>query len=618
MSGIAGIWTRDGRSIDRSVLEQMADSLAYRGPDAQATWTERPMGLVHTLLRTTREAEWEHQPATLDDEVWITADARVDGRDELRLALETAGERDLDAATDPELLLHAYRAWGEGCVERVIGDFAFAIWDTRRETLFCARDHFGVKPFYYSLTDDTFLFSNTLDTLLLLPAVSDRMHDPAVADFLLFGFNQDLGTTTYADIRRLPPAHALTCSAAGLRLRRYWTLPTDGQVAFRRESEYVEQFARRWRAAVRDRLRTPRVGVLMSGGLDSTAVAATAHAVLGEEGSPCVLRAYTQAYERLLPDEEPHYAGLVASALGMPHHVIPFDDYQLYERWGDPELRMPEPHDGALLAGLVDLHRLVQRHQPVLLTGYGADALLHPSAFYFIELLRGGRLGRFLGDAFRQVRRGRRVAVPLRSYWRECRSQRAPALPLPPWLEEGLAERLGLKGRWERYHARRPAVHPTRPKAYNCLLDPVWPFLFEFHDPATTGFPIEPRHPFFDVRLVTFALALPPVPWCEDKAILREALRGLLPEPVRCRPKTPLARDDVAERLRRPEAEWVDRFVPEPELERYVTRARIPPIARPDGEEVPGDYALHLRPLSLNEWFRYPSRIPLNRGGVHR
>ena len=164
MSGIVGIYERSGAPVDRGLLQALAHFLSFRGPDARETWSLGAIGLGHTMLRTTRESQNEQQPASLDGKLWITADARIDCREELEKKLAQQGQGAAGrTATDSGLILRAYAAWGAECVQHLRGDFAFAIWDARKKILFCARDHFGVKPFYYSELGELFLFSNTLD-----------------------------------------------------------------------------------------------------------------------------------------------------------------------------------------------------------------------------------------------------------------------------------------------------------------------------------------------------------------------------------------------------------------------------------------------------------------------
>src|SRR5262249_8283436 len=156
--------------------------------------------------------------------------------------------------------------WGPDCVQQLLGDFTFAVWDGRLRRLICARDQFGVKPFYYAQVGNSLVFSNTLNCLRLHPAISDQLNDRAIADFLLFEHNQDLSTTAFADVKRLPPAHLLTCAAGAVRVDRYWSLPTDGNIRYQYPQDYVEHCLELLRAAVSDRLRSNRVAVFMSGG----------------------------------------------------------------------------------------------------------------------------------------------------------------------------------------------------------------------------------------------------------------------------------------------------------------------------------------------------------------
>ena len=150
MSGIFGIFNFDGSPVSPHLLRRMAEFMTFRGPDKQETWVDGGVGLGQAMLRTTDESLRERQPFSLDNQVWIVADARVDGRDELIRRLEAGGRGKLKNVTDVELILQAYHVWGVDCVRRLIGDFAFAIWDKRKQVLFCARDHFGIKPFYYA------------------------------------------------------------------------------------------------------------------------------------------------------------------------------------------------------------------------------------------------------------------------------------------------------------------------------------------------------------------------------------------------------------------------------------------------------------------------------------
>jgi asparagine synthase (glutamine-hydrolysing) len=603
MSGIVGILNSDGVPLDRALLQRKTEFLAYRGPDAQQIWTAGPVGLGHALLRTTHESASESQPTSLEGRIWITADARMDGRTDLIQELSSKGRTGLPTATDAELILHAYAVWGEQCVQHLLGDFAFAIWDGAHKRLFCARDHFGIKPFYYAQVGDSLIFSNTLNCVRLHPAVSNELNDLAIADFLLFDFNQEPSTTAFTDIHRLPPAHFLTWSEGALRVERYWTLPIEGHIHYKRGSDYVDRFQELLRSAVEDRMRTDSVGVFMSGGLDSTTVAATAKQLLPSRSNSFDLRAYTAVFKHLVPDHECKYTSLVAEALGIPVEFLVVDNYKLFDRWDEPGLLPPEPTHNPLAAITADQSRQVAARHRVALTGYGGDPSLSTSVSYHCSKLLKSRqfaeLARDLTSYLVAEGRFSRLYIPTRlrllfakKRWRQL---------FPEWLNQDLTARLDLRARWEQLNSVPAPEGPLRPVAYQSLTSAFWPVLFEGYDPGVTRLPLEARYPFFDLRLLRYLLRLPPLPWCADKELLRRATRGTLPEAVRLRPKDSLARDPVSELVRRSDVQWLSHFHPEPAVDKYVDWSQLSPVTE---ETNPLRLWAKLRVLSLNFWLR--------------
>ena len=605
MSGIVGVVSLDGGPVDQALLRRMTDALVTRGPDEQWIWSEGPVGLGHALLATTGEPE-HRQPASLDGYAWITADARIDGRTDLVAQLESRGRRDLRSASDAQLILHAYLSWGEDCVEHLLGDFAFAIWDERSRSLFCARDHFGVKPFYYARVPNGFVFSNSLNCVRLHPGVGDTLNELAVSDFLLFWWNRNAATTVFADVQRLAPAHRLTCGSGPLCPARYWTLPANGRVRYRRSRDYVDHFRQLLDEAVSDRLPGRRVGVWMSGGLDSTSIAATAQRVLARSGNPFEVRAHTVVYDTLIPDEERRFARIAAEALGVETSFLVADAHGPLEGWDQTDLPMPEPTDDPFLRLRSRLLRQAASHSRVILSGEGADELLWGS--YVVDLLRGGMPPiELAADIVRSIVVHRRRPAAGFRYALQKRFRPGPTQPTyPPWVDRDFTERLDLRARWAQVHgADSRGPHALRPEAYGRLAHSVWSWYCEASDPGVTGIPIEARHPFLDVRLVRYALAIPPLPWCIGKQILREAMRGTLPETIRLRPKAPLAGDPLRVKFRESGAASLDGFDAASELGRFVNRNAIPPIAGSD------DPWLHVRPLCLNAWLRrlHPTRL---------
>ena len=537
MSGIAGIVNLDGAPIDQELLLRMTEAMAFRGP--HEIWIDGNVGFGHSLL-------------TLENDVCLIADHGFDGQ---------------------QRIFQAYENWGERCVEHLAGDFAFAIWDKRSRQLFCARDHFGVKPFFFARVGESFIFSNTFNVLRADPRVTDELNETAVGDYLAFGSNQDLSTTIFRDIQRLPAAHTLTLSHSGsLTTRRYWTPAVKDEIRFRDEQSYVDRFNELLTTATKDRLRTNRVSISMSGGLDSTSLAVIARDLLPQAS----VVGFSNVYDKLIPDEERHYSTLAASGIGIPIHHNSADKYGLFEG----ELNQPEPFLISPLGGqFIDLLRLMAAHAPVALTGYDGDALMNEAT--------GGR-----------------------HFW--TRILRIKEKPIskkhPGWIDESFAKRIKLQERVREWWSTPPVTDKRRPATLRALQSKLWTPLLEGYDPGSTRLSLEVRHPFLDLRLIEYLLSIPAKPWCVQKHILRSAMKDRLPAAVLQRPKTPLAGDPALQLSRHASVRWLDSFDVSPQLTRFVNLRLRRPLAE---EETPDALWANLRLLGLNFWLTHS--LPLDR-----
>jgi len=326
MSAIVGLYSLDGQPVNRGDLERMVDTVAHRGPDAAGVWNRGSIGLGQRMLWTTPESLDERLPLVdKAGDVVLTADARIDNRDELIAALGVT-DHPHGEISDSELILSAYKQWGEACAEKLVGDFAFAIWDGLRQRLFCARDHLGVKPFYYHQSSRAFAFASEIKALLSLPGVPFRLNEMRVADHLA-GMFEDRTITFYQDIFRLPAAHSMTVGREGMRVRRYWSLDVSREVRLKSDGEYAEAFRTIFTDAVRCRLRSAfPMGALLSGGLDSSAIVCAARKVLAEQGKhrlhtfSAIFPGLPEADLRRI-DERPFIDAVVSMGGLIPHFV---------------------------------------------------------------------------------------------------------------------------------------------------------------------------------------------------------------------------------------------------------------------------------------------------------
>lgn len=607
-----GIFQRNGTPVERALVQSLVDFLAYRGPDARAIWSEGSVGLGHAMLRTTREAREEKQPANLEARFWITADARLDGRTELLGELQQSGREVIPGLSDAELILHAYAAWGAPCVEHLRGDFSFVVWDAQKKQLFCARDQLGIKPFYYAELEKAFVFSNTLNCVRLHPHVSAELNEAAIGDFLLFGLNYDQATTAFRDIQRLPPAHWLIISPRELHIKRYWAPPTDGRIRYSRAEEYIEHFQELLRGAVADRLRTERIGILLSGGLDSSSVAAVAQETISKSGERGEIRGYTSVYESLIPDRDGDYARQAGEFLRIPIKFMAMDKVQLFEGCDDPDLSWPEPLDDPLFANFFESSRIISADCRVLLSGEGIDNLMDFQMWpYANDLWRRWEWQRLLTETANYLW--------VRPFpWRGIRAKflglvgKAPDRPVfPQWLAGDFVKRNNLRERWKEWgeHPKLTRAHPILPAAHASLDLPQWTSMFELENAGVAQEPLEVRYPFLDLRLVNYLLGLPPFPWFFQKMLLREAMVGRLPETVRMRPKTPLQSDPLLAQFRRTGAERVKQANWSKDLERFIECSAVaPPHDKMNGEEM----SCSLRPYCLNIWLQSARRVRYN------
>lgn len=599
MSAFAAILNLDGSPVDLALLDPMRERIAYRGPHGQATWNGGQIAMAHSLFVTCPEDI--PQPFTLGH-VTVSAHVRIDGRDELVPALQKAGQSVSSGAPDVELLARAYLAWGDDFLSHIIGDFSFVLWDAQRTKLIAARDQFGLLPLFYARVGESLLISTEIGAIRRHPAITSRLSDAYIGDFLVVGnpLWLDKTRTIFEEISRLAPAHALSVERGQVSVGRYWTLPYDEpMLRYRTEGEYIEHFLDVFRKAVKDRMRSKRIVLTLSGGLDSGSIAATAAELVATGQVNAELTAFTAVYDRLHPDTEGYFAGTVAQRLGLPHHLFVSDVYPFAPPLGMSAEPIPIYQSGLDVAYTNALGALGE----ISLGGYAGDEVLWRHAF--IDVLRGLPIKEAL-DLFMWEWRflGHRpkfggLAQSLRSGGTFTLGERGE-FGYAAWINPDFEQQYRLKERYYALWSWMPEhMNRLHPSAYAAMARLDRQMVSEWLAPVGTQQIL--TSPFLDIRLTRFALRLPPLPWYEHKYLLRRTFASALPREIITRKKTPLG-NLLNSLLHQPSSAWANQWTPLPELARYVRREAVPPL---HADAPSSQNNVNVRPLLLNEWLSH-------------
>jgi len=548
MSGITGIYNLDDRPVDRMLLQRMTSAIAHRGPDGIACWIDGPVGVAHLMLHTTPESLLEKQPLRHERaDLCLTFDGRVDNRRDLRRALESKGLV-MRSNTDAELVLRAYERWGDECPQHIIGDFAFAIWDGRNRTLFCARDPVGIRAFYYVFDGATFSFSSELRPLLDLPRFK-RMPNLGMLGEYLCDDIRSVQDTLYQGIQRLPPGNQAVLKNGALRIRRYFHVDPARTIRHASDAEYAEHFFDIFEEAVRCRLRsqTP-VSQFVSGGLDSSSILGMTHHLIRERkfatGRPLVFSLLSRN-----PDaDEQNYLDDVARMWGDTVHGASMDNAPA-EPLIDQAQRFLDFPDYPNGSAWLPLHQLTLVHgSRVTLWGFGGDEWLAGDRAHCADLLLQLRIPSLVRQIRHDVAQSnvwasRKFTVRDAARW--CLFPLVPhALKsfvrlhvrsnVPRWITPGFARSVRLRERLLSPSAPRFPTMAQR-AIHGALLRGSDALSNELQDRFDARLGIEGRYPYYDRRLIEFALALPEDQrWRNDqtKYVLRQAMKGLLPDSV--------------------------------------------------------------------------------------
>jgi asparagine synthase (glutamine-hydrolysing) len=391
MCGICGIFNFErGRRVSEVALESMNRSLTHRGPDDGGEYVSENVGIAMRRLSIV-DVKGGHQPVSNEDgTVWVVYNGEIYNHQDLRPDLEARGHR-YRSRGDTETIVHLYEEYGPRAVERLRGMFAFAIWDARNRRLFAARDRLGIKPFYYFCSPKAFVFGSEIKALLASGLVDAELNLRALPEYLAFGYLS--GTDTlFAGVEKLMPGHTLEIGEDGaLAIHSYWDLAANERTGSRPKSYYVQCYRERLESAVKSHLMSDvPLGVFLSGGVDSSAVAALMTRLRREPVETFSVGYSESQYSEL------GYARAVAGHIGSTHHEILVSRQQFFDSLPALIWHEDEPVCWPSSVALYHCAQLARERVTVVLTGEGADETLagytrYPWTLWNTRLDRGYR-----------------------------------------------------------------------------------------------------------------------------------------------------------------------------------------------------------------------------------
>jgi asparagine synthase (glutamine-hydrolysing) len=562
MCGINGIAlsSNSRRSLDVRQVERMRDVLTHRGPDDAGMFIDARIGRValgHRRLSIVDVASGQQPMMNEDGTLHITYNGEIYNHSGFRSSLEARGHV-YQTHCDTETILHLYEEHGPDCVNHLRGMFAFAIWDQKQRQLFIARDRFGVKPLYYvQISDGSIYFASEIKALLEADAISAELNYKILPDYLA-NHAPSGEDTLYRGVKRLLPGHTLLWRDGKIEINKYWDLSFQSEDrAIRSDGDYIAEWTELFRESVRLRLMADvPLGMFLSGGIDSSAIAAVMSGMVTEP-----IKTFSVAFAEREANEFA-YARLIAEAFKTNHHeivVTPEDFFNALPKlvWHEDE---PIAHPSSV--ALYFVSELASRHVKVVLTGEGSDEMLGGYGRYRKTILNsklGNQYQRFAPESVRNAIRKQIEALSPASRLRQKLSR--TFLTLSPDLESIYFDNFAVFPRsLQNQLLTAEAREQVEPDPYSVmrsmlaetdatsllnqlLYADTKTYLHELlmkQDQMSMAASIESRVPFLDHKLVEFSAALPDrmkLRGSTTKYILRESMKGLLPEVILSRPK---------------------------------------------------------------------------------
>jgi len=586
MCGIFGVWNTYKQPLDLSALLESLHSIQHRGPDdegyvlvnstngnaAACSGPDSDLSLNLPRVEQRFEKQFDlafgfrrlsildlspagHQPMTnADGSLWIVFNGEIYNYIELRAELQAKGYT-FHTQSDTEVILNAYREWGVDCLNRLNGMWGFALFDKEKKRLFCARDRFGIKPLYYFFDREQFVFASEIKALLTYTRIERKPNNPLIYDYLAYGLIDHTDETFFEGVKQLPAAHYLILEDSNLRINRYWDIDPNNKLDLGTDEhahhKYVKGFGDLFEDSIRLHLRSDvTIGSCLSGGLDSSAIVCVANKLLfSDHVVPTELigakqKTFSSCFDDPRFDERKHIESILSATSAEANYTFPSAQDLLQEL---PKLiwHQDEPFGSTSIYAQWRVMKLAaERGIRVMLDGQGGDELLagyHPYFdSYWGLLLSGGHAGALLDEwsAYRRL-----YGVSPMHLLQHTLFALAPAP-----LQRSVRSRRGAPGMNPQFAAQFRQRFPDEDvtyagnsfskRLYLAITRTSLPGLLHYEDRNSMAHSIEARVPFLDYRLIEYAFSLPDDQKIKNgytKAILRDSMKGILPENIRMR-----------------------------------------------------------------------------------
>lgn len=538
MCGISGIYNFNHEAVQAKQLDRMNEIISHRGPDGHGSYVENNVGIGSTRLAIIDLRHIADMPQySADNRYVIVFNGEIFNYLEIRDELLKKGHKFV-TNSDTEVILNSYIEYGEDCLHKLNGMWALAIWDKQEKTLFCSRDRYGIKPFYYYKDNNRLIFGSEIKQIIDVQGVDRGINDETVYDYLVFHFIDHTENTFFKSIKKLQAGHKLTIRNNQVVIKRWYELPEN---KMEDTSKLYDDFYNLLYDSVRLRLRSDvEVGSCLSGGLDSSAIVCIMHDILHNEGKPEMQKTYTAAYDDPLIDERPFVEEVVKQTKSTKYYLFP-DVENFINDIDKLTYHQDEPYTGAtVFAQWCVFKKIHETGIKVVLDGQGSDEILLGYFSFFPFHLKRQLLNpvKFMLEYFRGINT---TQLGMSKFTQNLIYFNTGSVRYRHVMRNSNAF---VNGDFTNSMNRRElfnemiAAKSLKDNRLSNLWNISLPSLLRYEDKNSMAFSVEARIPFLDHRLVEYIFSIPYEKLIHKgwtKHVLRESLKGKIPEDIRMR-----------------------------------------------------------------------------------